>query len=266
MIIDAHTHIDDVTDSGLSKEKRLQLLLKDMESNKIDHAFVLADIPSGSEGKFMSHEEILDLIKPHPQLHLVGKVPLNLCQDSLYLNQIKVDVMTKKIIGIKIYPGYENFYPHDKRYEKLFNICEEFDIPLMVHTGDVMGGGNLKYAHPLHVDELATKRPKLKIIICHMGNPWQLDTAAVTYKNENVYADTAGLFYKQIDPGMLKFLRKKIEEFVEWNAKGEKLIFGTDWPITSMKDTINLVNDPIFSKEEKELIFYKNAKKLFNLK
>ena len=99
-----------------------------------------------------------------------------------------------------------------------------------------------------------------------MGNPWQLDTAAVTYKNKNVYADVAGLFYEHLDEKMLKFLKHKIEEFVQWNAKGEKLIFGTDWPITDVGDTIKLIDNHLFSKKEKELIFSENARKLFKLK
>src|SRR3989344_1860851 len=140
MIIDAHTHIDDSTQTKLSKEERLKLLLKSMKENKVDHAFVVADIPSEPEEITLTHEEILDLIQPYPQLHLVGKVPLNLSEDSLYLNQVRIDIMKKKIIGIKLYPGYEKFYPHDKRYNKVYNMCEELDVPVMFHSGDVMLG------------------------------------------------------------------------------------------------------------------------------
>jgi hypothetical protein len=170
------------------------------------------------------------------------------------------------MVGIKLYPGYEPFYPHDKRYRKVYDLCEQFDIPVMLHTGDVMTSGVLEYATPLHVDRLASSRPELKIIMCHMGNPWQLDAAAVTFKNENVYADTAGLFYKKLGEHAKLFLHRKIEEFVHWNEKAEKLVFGSDWPITSVKDTIALINSLHFSKKEKHKIFCGNAKKLFGLK
>ena len=72
------------------------------------------------------------------------------------------------MIGIKLYPGYENFYPQDKRYNKVYDICEEFDIPVMIHTGDVMDKGRLKFAMPLHIDELANKRSELKIIMTEL--------------------------------------------------------------------------------------------------
>ena len=267
MIIDAHTHLDDVNLTGFSKEKRLEQLLKTMKKNKIDHALVLADIPSHPEEKMLSNEELLRLIEPHKQLHLVGKVPLSACQNAAFLTQVRKHVEKGNMVGIKLYPGYELFYPNDQRYNNVYNICQEFDIPVMFHSGDVMYGGSLKHAQPLYIDEVASSRPKLKIIVCHMGNPWILDTAALTSKNENVYADMAGLFYKRLDPGMKMFLERKIEEFVHWNAHGEKLIFGTDWPITDVGDTIKIIkDDKSLSSKDKKLIFGENTKKLFKIK
>ena len=52
----------------------------------------------------------------------------------------------------------------------------------------------LKYAHPLNVDEVAVDNPGVKIIICHLGNPWILDCQEILYKTKNVYADISGLF------------------------------------------------------------------------
>jgi predicted TIM-barrel fold metal-dependent hydrolase len=223
-------------------------------------------VPLQPKEQMLSHEDLLELIEPHPQLYLVGKVPLPAAQNAAYLRQLKRLIAAKNIIGIKLYPGYEPFYPNDKRYAKVYDLCEQFEIPVMLHTGDVMERGYLKYALPLHVDELATTRPALTIIICHMGNPWQLDTAAVTFKNENVYADTAGLFYRRIDPGIEAFLHEKIDDFIHWNAKGEKLIFGSDWPVTDVRDTRKLIDGLCFSKKERHLIFCGNAKKLFKIK
>ncbi len=265
MIIDCHTHLDDVTQTGKSAEQRLKNLLTDMRRNKIDHSFILADVPEHPKEHMLSHTAMLDLIEGHKNLHLVGKVPLPVAGNKKYLKQLREHVEMKKIIGIKLYPGYEPFFPYDKRYLKVYALCENYEIPLMLHSGDVMGKGHLKYARPIHVDDLATRYPGMKIVICHMGNPWQLDTAAVTFKNENVYTDTSGLFYKRIDHLMLKFLERKIEEFIHWNGKGEKLLFGTDWPITHVADMIKLVKSLDVSAKDKRLIFSGNAKKLFKI-
>jgi hypothetical protein len=266
MIIDCHTHLDDITHTGKKVQERLKALLKTLKQNKVDKAFVLADIPFPHDKHFLTNEEFIALIKPYKQLKLVGKVPLRQSTNKKYLQGIKKHLEQKELVGIKLYPGYEPFYAHDKRYGKVYDLCEQYDVPVMMHTGDVMEEGYLKYATPLHVDELATKRQDLKIIMCHMGSPWQLDAAAVTFKNENVYADTAGLFSKKLDATMQHFLHHKIEEFIEWNGKAEKLVFGTDWPITPIKDTITLINSLHLSNKEKHLIFCGNAKKLFRIR
>ena len=72
--------------------------------------------------------------------------------------------------GLKLYPGYEPFYPHDSRLEVVYQLAEEFDVPVMIHSGDTYHPrGKLKYAHPLEVDEVAVDHPKVKFVICHLG-------------------------------------------------------------------------------------------------
>ena len=46
----------------------------------------------------------------------------------------------------------------------------------------------LKYSHPLTLDEAAVRHPDVNFVMCHFGNPWLLDAAAVE-KNENVMTD-----------------------------------------------------------------------------
>ncbi len=38
----------------------------------------------------------------------------------------------------------------------------------------------------MHIDDLAVDYPDLKIVICHIGNPWIKDCMEVVNKNKNV--------------------------------------------------------------------------------
>ena len=38
--------------------------------------------------------------------------------------------------GLKLYPGYEPFYPHDNRLQVVYDLAIEYDVPVMVHSGD----------------------------------------------------------------------------------------------------------------------------------
>ena len=68
--------------------------------------------------------------------------------------------------GLKLYPGYEPFYPHDPRVKVVYDLAEEFDVPVMIHTGDTYTPkGKLKYAHPLERRHTpAASRPRTSFI------------------------------------------------------------------------------------------------------
>src|SRR5215218_1090532 len=60
------------------------------------------------------------------------------------------------IRGMKLYCGYEHYYPYDKRYQRVYDLCVEFGMPVMIHTGDTFSStGKLRFSHPLNIDEVA---------------------------------------------------------------------------------------------------------------
>jgi uncharacterized protein len=42
------------------------------------------------------------------------------------------------IKGIKLYCRYEHHYPYDERYQNVYDMCIEYDCPIMIHTGGTM--------------------------------------------------------------------------------------------------------------------------------
>ena len=82
------------------------------------------------------------------------------------------------------------------------------------------------------MDEVATRYPDLKIIMAHMGHPWQVDTCVVIRKHPHVYADISGNFYRSFS-----FWEQMIKA-TEWNVLG-KLLFGSDFPITTVQETLD---------------------------
>jgi predicted TIM-barrel fold metal-dependent hydrolase len=170
------------------------------------------------------------------------------------------------IKGIKLYCGYEHHYPYDERYQKVYDLCIEFDYPLMIHTGDVFSyTAKVKYAHPLNLDEVAVDNPDLKIVICHIGNPWIIDCQEVVYKNKNVYADISGLTVGSFSrEGEIHYI-DKINEFLRYTESPHKLLFGTDWPIADIDSYIQFAKRLNLDSEDQELLMYRNAKNIFKL-
>ncbi|MDW8215721.1 MAG: amidohydrolase family protein, partial [Roseiflexaceae bacterium] len=86
----------------------------------------------------------------------------------------------------------------------------------------------IRLAHPLLMDEIAIRYPDLKIIMAHMGHPWQTDTCAVIRKHPNIFADLSGDFYRPFS------FWEQLIKATEWNVL-DKILLGSDYPITTCR-------------------------------
>jgi uncharacterized protein len=173
-----------------------------------------------------------------------------------------------EIRAFKILLGYQPIYPDAEIFSKLYDYAEENVLAVMFHTGDTAtSSGSLKHSHPLNLDALANHHPELRIVICHFGNPWIFDTAELIYKHPNVYADISGLFVGSsgYSRKYLRSLTQRLSEAIYFVGSSEKVIFGTDYPIETFADAIDLTRSLDVSKEEVDKILGENAKKLFSL-
>jgi predicted TIM-barrel fold metal-dependent hydrolase len=130
-----------------------------------------------------------------------------------------------------------------------------------------MKDGSLEHAHPLTLDKLANSHPRLKIVACHFGNPWIEDTAELVYKHENVFADVSGLFAGggEYASEYLDSLCRKLSEAIYYMGNARKIVFGSDYPVSTPADILKLVSHLRITREDKTKILRANAKELFKL-
>ncbi len=265
MIIDCHTHINqyELMEHVPLLEDRLENLQTEMISNNVDYTIILSSYKTNERRP--SAKKILDAIKKYDNLGLVTGFSLdNHTDEDLknFRNWIK-DGLVK---GMKIYAGYEHYYPYDERYQKVYDICIEFGVPVMIHTGDTYSPtAKLKYARPLNLDDVAVDNPELKIVMCHVGNPWIQDAQEVIYKNKNVYADISGLVIGDFDHYFEKMMKDRVAELINYAGEPKYLMYGTDWPISSMDSYLNFVAKLKIKREFRDLLMFKNAKDLFKI-
>ena len=261
MIIDSHTHL------GLHNNKNFTStdLLASMGQARIGCSMVIAD---RTRGESLSTEDVIKITKKSTQLKAIGNVEFD-SLDAGQIDRLKNYLKGNKIFGVKLYLGYEEFYANDKKLFPLYKFCEKEGYPVIYHTGVLEAGykGQLKYTHPLTLDSVACNFPNLKIVIAHMGNPWILDCAAVMLKNENVYMDLSGFFdeYKPIKKEQVDYFIKRLWDFRQFVGEFKKCLFGTDWPLYDQKEYLDAVLKLPLDKEESALVFWENAKKIFNL-
>src|SRR5206468_12854113 len=77
----------------------------------------------------------------------------------------------------------------------------------------------------------AIKFPEVKIVMAHLGHPYEGECVAVIRKHPNVYADISALHYR---PFQLYHSLMLVQEYGVW----EKLLFGSDYPFTTVNASI----------------------------
>lgn len=262
MIIDAHTHFGETAGKILAAED----LLSGMDEAGINYSMVIADSTSP---KTSSIEKIVEAARKNPRLKPVGDVDF---ADFSYKQIQKLFSYLDRgdLYGIKFYLGYEEYYANSRLLYPLYEYLQDHNKPAIFHTGalETEALGLLKYSHPLTIDEVANQFPKLKIVMAHMGNPWLIDCAAVLAKNKNVYADMSGFFAENypIETEDIKVFVAQLSQMNTFLGSFDKFLFGTDWPLYSQKEYLDAVLSLPMSAREKELVLWKNANKLFNLK
>lgn len=265
MIIDCHTHLNQY--ESLEKisllEDRVQKLLVTMLSHNVDYALVLSSYKVNEQRP--STADLIEAIKKHDNLGIVAGYSIDNHTDE-DLKNYRMWIKDGLVKGLKIYSGYEHYYPYDKKYQKVYDLCIEFDVPVMIHTGDTFSEkGKLKFSHPLNIDELAVDNPELKIVMCHLGNPWIEDCQEIVYKNDNVYADISGLAVGKFNHFFEKIIIEKVVELIDYAGEPRYLLYGTDWPISDMDSYLSFVANLKLKPKFRDELMFKNAKKLFKI-
>lgn len=264
MIIDVHTHLNNYhEETVLPLQVSLDRLLGVMEENKVDYSLILTSYKVNEHRP--SVKQVVEATRDIPSLGTVAGISyLNYKEKDL--REMADYLRSGEIKAFKLYPGYEPFYPYDKRLQVIYELAIEFDIPVMFHSGDTYTPkGKIRFSHPLHIDDVAVDFPELKIVICHVGNPWIRDCMEVVYKNKNVYADVSGLVLGDFSDKFERYMKEQLEEMILYAGDPQYLLYGTDWPISTMKSYLNFMKQLDLSDDKKELIYWKNAAKLFKI-
>jgi predicted TIM-barrel fold metal-dependent hydrolase len=134
--------------------------------------------------------------------------------------------------GIKIMPMYAGFDPGDPACDPLWEYAQENGLPIVSHTGTTFAPqAVLAYARPGLFDPVALRFPELRIVLAHMGHPYEGETIATFRKNRNVFADVSALTYR---PFQLWHSLRLAQDY----GFTHKILFGSDFNFTTVNEQI----------------------------
>ena len=255
MIVDVHMHAHDkgVSDPTLFEPERYLGTRGDTDLSII----IGMKFNTGSN---IPNDHVREMMDRYP-----GKFAGFCCvrpNDPEALQDLERSVTRLGLIGLKLSPIYQGFYPHDPKVFPIYRKALELGIPVAFHTADqiaVRGArlicGDLKY-----IDEVAIEFPDLRIIVCHLGYTRYCETIDLVKKHPNVYTDCskicnlAGLDTWMTDrmagPANRASVHYPFHHWVEpllynFSSPGDqdKILFASDFPGATAASTLQGLRD-----------------------
>ena len=271
--VDTHLHLSrwwpDIRATGYRNDLDFTVegLLREMDGAGISHGILIQvnDAPNVEKGLIEARNFVA---RSRGRLRLVSTVDPTKGPKAV-ADQIARWEKVPELAGIKLFPGYNPFYPHDRRLDPVYEYAVRRKLPVLIHTGDTLDSLALvKYARPLEVDEVAVRFRDVPFVLCHFGNPWVDEAAEIVYKNPNVYADTSGLLAHPSHPlfdRMVELCRRRVLEGILMVGSTDRILYGSDWPLIDLKVAMSLVSSLDLSERDKTAILGGNARRLFGL-
>jgi hypothetical protein len=270
--IDVHIHLSELRDDALrafAKENGLRYDLKEllglMEDNDVESGLVLS--PPLRNNVIVGNRRVMEICS-RSRGRLFPVLTAEPTVDEVRGCVALAKKAREEVKGFKVRLGYVPVYPDAEVFSPLYDYAESEGLPVMFHTGDTgLPNASLRHAHPINLDALANVRGSLKVVVCHMGNPWIEDAAELVYKHKNVYADVSGLFAvgAKYSKEYTEYISDRVSKAIYFAGSAEKFLFGTDYPVETYDSALSFVRRLKVRSDDYDRILYSNAKKVFSI-
>lgn len=280
MIIDVHSHIwyypqhfDDVFRQQAARarsgvEVDLTVRFEDYRATAPDDVrTIVFGGKARLSGIWVDDQTVANYVATHPD-HLIGFLSVDPTQSDWYEELIHGH-QTLGLRGVKLMSMYAGFRPDSELLDPLWQYTSKHGLPVLLHTGTTfIAQAPLECTLPRHLDPVAIRYPSQRIILAHLGHPYEGECVAVIRKHQHVYADVSALHYR---PLQLYHSLMLVQEYGVW----DKVLFGTDYPFTTVNDSIagiRKLNDmvqgtnlPRLNEAKIEQMIYRDSLPLLNL-
>jgi predicted TIM-barrel fold metal-dependent hydrolase len=228
-------------------------------------AAVVFGVDKAAPGKQMvpSNEEIAELAAENADV-LIPFASVDPARGDAGVKTARRLIEDYGVRGFKFHPSTQAFFPNDRAAYPLYEVIAEHGLIALFHTGQtgvgagMRGGGGirLKYANPMHIDDVAVDFPDMKIILAHPSFPWQDEALAVATHKPQVYIDLSGWSPKYFPPQLVHYANTLLRK---------KVLFGSDFPVITPERWLRDFDNIDIRPEARPLILKDNAARLFGL-
>lgn len=153
--------------------------------------------------------------------------------------------------GIKLHPDFQEFNADDPKMFKIYSVIEG-RLPLLIHAGDE----RYDFSSPKRIANILAAFPKLKVVAAHLGGYASWDKVKEHLLGKDVFFDTSSALWRLSKEEALDIIKRH---------GTDKILFGSDYPVTSQKDELVRFFNLGLSEKENADILFNNARRFLNL-
>lgn len=155
--------------------------------------------------------------------------------------------------GVKLHPDIQGFKIDDYRCLKIYELCEKYGLPLLLHTGDY----RYDNSNPNRLKPILGIYENMTVIGAHFGGWSVYEHAAEELAGiKNLYVDCSSSMQYLTPEKTVRIIR---------HYGADRVLFGTDYPMWDTATEVKALLSLGLTDEELEKIFSKNAIKVYNI-
>lgn len=240
----------------------LDLFWEEMDQAGIDIGVVLGrNSPAVFMGKpfkeaYIPNEHVAELQAKYPK-RLIGFGGID--TSNTKHNAVEETVRCVEKLGLKgifVEPGRQLLsHPADERLNPIYEVCIALKVPVVVMSGPY-AGADIGACQPIHIDQLATRYPDLRIVLGHGAWPWVEQTLGVAFKHPNVFISPDLYFFAPGGKGYVDAINGALQD---------QFLFATAYPLRPLDQTVADCRAFPLKKDVAAKFFSENARGLLGL-
>lgn len=201
------------------------------------------------------HEGLIPLVSFHPDME--QKIP------EAFEDYLKLGAK-----GVKFHNMSQGFAPFHKAIQPIYERCNDMAFPIEFHCGKVSNCRLNDLSDTEKIIPVLEKYPNIPVILTHMANGEIESVIRLAGDYPNVFFDTSIVITGH--PGILEVNESSWQDDqtvvgVINRVGADRMLFGSDYPWGSPRHDIQRINSLNITTGQKELIFGKNAQRIFKI-
>ncbi|TQK69527.1 amidohydrolase family protein [Nocardioides sp. SLBN-35] len=238
MIIDAHAHVwpDRIAEIALSANR-----LPDLHARGDG---TVAGLTADMAASGVSVSCCLGIANEARHVDSVNRFVAGLTSETRFgFGTVHVDLSAEEnlaslrrhgVRAVKIHPLFQGFALDDPRLWEIFEAFGD-EFAVITHVGEGGSPEANRLSSPAMIRDIARQFPRLKLMACHFGGYKILDDAEEMLAGADVVLETSW------PPSLATLRPERVRELIRKHG-AERIVFGSDWPMTSPAEEIRAID------------------------